>query len=271
MIYPKDFFADNQVKNDDLFSTFVIMPFSKEFDIVYKKGIKSLIDKMGLGCIRADELFRPKPIMEDILKLISESGIIIADVTNRNANVFYELGISHSIKDFVIIISQSIDDVPFDLRHIRCLIYTPSNSGLMKLQLALYKTILQVFKEEFSGYITQSQDTLKQGQRSIKKLIDFQSEDNGRFSKEINQIINGINSKVNQLELVNIGFQRLQKKFSELEDSVSQSSLTASIKEFKKTSLKEVRKVARLLRKQASFEKDVIDIEEIHERIKLLE
>ena len=93
MIYPKFFFEDKQNKNknegdEHTSSIFVIMPFANQFTDVYNKGIKSLARKMELDCVRADEIFRSKPIMEDILRYIYKSQIIIADTTGRNPNVF---------------------------------------------------------------------------------------------------------------------------------------------------------------------------------------
>ena len=62
--------------------------------------------------------------MEDIWELINKSRIIVADVTGKNANVFYELGISHTIGKDYIVLTQNELDVPFDLKHRRYFKYT---------------------------------------------------------------------------------------------------------------------------------------------------
>lgn len=49
--------------------------------------------------------------------------MLIAELTERNANVFYELGLAHALSKPVILLSQTIDDVPFDLRGIRVILY----------------------------------------------------------------------------------------------------------------------------------------------------
>jgi hypothetical protein len=98
-------------------------------------------EQFGLTCLRADDLYSSNVIMEDIWKLINEAKLIIADVTGKNANVFYETGLAHAIGKDVIIISQMIDDVPFDLRHLRCFIYKDSVAGFRALERQLYQAL----------------------------------------------------------------------------------------------------------------------------------
>jgi hypothetical protein len=63
--------------------------------------------------------------------------VIVADLTGKSANVFYETGIAHSLRDpqSVILISQSMDDVPFDLRHLPVVLYRLEN--IQKFQVEL--------------------------------------------------------------------------------------------------------------------------------------
>jgi len=220
MIYPKNFFEGKNSTNHEaekVFSVFVVMPFAKQFTDIYNKGIKHLIHKMEMKCIRADELFRSKPIMEDILNLIYDSEIIIADTTGRNPNVFYELGISHTTKESVIIISQSLDDVPFDLRHLRCLIYSPSKDGLKQLQFFLFKTILEIIRD---GKI--------QDKHKIKKSIN---QINKQFQKY---------GKKNPISILLESTQKVIENhldaISKIYDTVSLSTLSNSINDFNRMS-----------------------------------
>lgn len=64
----------------------------------------------------------------------SRSRIIVADCTGKNANVFYEIGIAHAIGREVILITQSMNDIPFDLRHLRAIPYLNNGEGLAALQ-----------------------------------------------------------------------------------------------------------------------------------------
>lgn len=75
------------------------------------------------------------------MEKINEAELIIADVTGRNPNVFYELGMAHVVKDKVVLITQNIGDVPFDLRHFRYIVYRPTPKGTAKLRKTLLETI----------------------------------------------------------------------------------------------------------------------------------
>ena len=138
-MYPKDFFEQQKisVKNGQCF---VLMPFAPNFTEVYEV-IKTAIEgpELGFSCDRADQLFGGGHIISDILRCLAASEIVIADLTTKNANVFYELGIAHTVKDMqkVLILSQDINDVPFDLRHLRYIRYLPNQEGLSVLSRAV--------------------------------------------------------------------------------------------------------------------------------------
>jgi len=121
---------------------FVLMPFRDQFEELYKYIIKPTIEQIGMKCLRADEIYDIKPIMINIWENIQKANIIIADLTEKNPNVLYELGLCHATNKNVIIITQSLLDVPFDLRQWRCIEYTPTPGGCKDLQNALLNTIL---------------------------------------------------------------------------------------------------------------------------------
>lgn len=108
---------------------FVIMPFSSSFDLVYTSTIQESVISENLTCLRADEIHGPEVITRDIWISINKARLIVADLTGKNANVFYELGIAHALGKDVILMTQTMDDVPFDLKSIRCIVYTNSNEG----------------------------------------------------------------------------------------------------------------------------------------------
>lgn len=111
-----------KVEPDD--SCFVMMPFDKPYGSYYNKVYKPAIEKAGLKPIRVDdEIFGPGKIIDQIFSEISSSRVLIAELTTRNANVFYELGLAHALKKPVVLVSRSMEDVPFDLRHIRVILY----------------------------------------------------------------------------------------------------------------------------------------------------
>ena len=71
--------------------------------------------------------------MQDIVELICTSKVVICDLSNKNANVLYEAGIAHTLGKEVILITQNIDDVPFDLRAFRWIRYLDNQEGRSKL------------------------------------------------------------------------------------------------------------------------------------------
>lgn len=135
-IYPRDYIS-SFVGSGSRSTCFVLMPFAPHFNDVYN-SIRNACEahEVLLACSRADDFYGGGHIMEDILGGILGSAFIVADVTGKNPNVFYELGIAHCCKtpDKVIIISESMDDVPFDLRHMRCLTYRNDPAGLRHLE-----------------------------------------------------------------------------------------------------------------------------------------
>ena len=100
-----------------------------------------------MTCRRADDIYDNQSIIEDIWKSINEASVIVSELTTRNANVFYETGIAHTIGKEVILITQTMDDVPFDLRHIRCITYKNTPRGIKKLRESLKSTIETILKK----------------------------------------------------------------------------------------------------------------------------
>lgn len=130
---------------------FVLMPFADQNDIqiVFNDHIKNVVEnKCGLRCERADDIYDISGIMQSVWESISKASIIIADLTNRNPNVFYELGIAHTLGKPVIMITQSMEFVPFDLRHLRCILYEYKPKSIKKFELILEKTVRSVLSSE---------------------------------------------------------------------------------------------------------------------------
>jgi len=128
------------------------MPFKPDLDELYLQSIKPTVERTRrLKCVRADEIYGPRPIMSDIWQSIRESVLVIADLTGRNPNVLYELGLAHAIQKPVILLTQTIDDVPFDLRHVRVLVYRNTNQGRAHLQNEILKSLRAVLHESEVG------------------------------------------------------------------------------------------------------------------------
>jgi hypothetical protein len=105
---------------------FVLMPFDPEFSDIYKLGIQAVATDCGVVAERVDEQTFSETILERIYRQIDNADFIIADMTGRNPNVFYEVGYAHARDKLVTLLTQSANDIPFDLRHHRHIIYDGS-------------------------------------------------------------------------------------------------------------------------------------------------
>ncbi|WP_197080970.1 hypothetical protein [Gordoniibacillus kamchatkensis] len=143
----KPFFGEIEYKINPR-KVFMLMPFSDtSLNEFYEDHIKTCIEALDMHCLRADDIFNNKSIMQDIWRNINEARIIVADLTHRNPNVFYELGIAHTLGKEVILISQDEGDIPFDIRHIRTIFYVNTTRGAQLFEEKLSATIKGILEE----------------------------------------------------------------------------------------------------------------------------
>jgi hypothetical protein len=102
---------------------FVLMPFESKFHDIYKFGIKGAADDVGAYAERVDEQIFSEGILDRIFNQISKADVVVADMTGRNPNVFYEVGYAHALGKRVILLTQNVDDIPFDLKHRQHTVY----------------------------------------------------------------------------------------------------------------------------------------------------
>lgn len=140
---------------------FVLMPFDSDLLPIYDDHIKTVARELGLTVARADDLFTADSIVGDIWNAINACQVIVADCTGRNPNVFYEIGIAHTVGKPVILAAQTIDDIPFDLRHLRTIVYEFNPRGMQKFEGDLTSTLEFVLSESMS-----LEDAVKSAQES---------------------------------------------------------------------------------------------------------
>jgi hypothetical protein len=128
-------------KNEQHSQVFVAMPFTDSLKPIYTDHILKVAQDIGMSCKRGDDFFSSHSIMSDVWSAINHADICIVDCTGRNPNVFYELGIAHTLGRKTIMIAQSIADIPFDVRHLRTIIYQYTPVGMQQFETALLKTI----------------------------------------------------------------------------------------------------------------------------------
>jgi hypothetical protein len=103
---------------------FVMQPFSGPLGGYYESIYRPAIEQAGLEPLRADaEIFGTGKIMDQIWRGIRSASVLVAELTTKNPNVFYELGLAHALEKPVVLVSSNQEDVPFDLRHIRVILY----------------------------------------------------------------------------------------------------------------------------------------------------
>ncbi len=128
---------------------FVVMPFSPLYQTQYEKVIKPAIEESKIQCVRGDEIYSKQRIVDDIWDSIKKCRFIIAELTGRNPNVLYEVGLAHAIGKPVIIITRNGDDVPFDLKDLRYLYYDTNDPHWGEnLKIALKKLIDKVLESQ---------------------------------------------------------------------------------------------------------------------------
>lgn len=109
---------------------FVLMPFAEAFDDIYQLGIKAAVTEAGAYAERLDEQIFTEGMLDRIFNQISKADVVVADMTGRNPNVFYEVGYAHALGKTVLLVTESSDDIPFDLKHQQHLVYDGKISKL---------------------------------------------------------------------------------------------------------------------------------------------
>lgn len=130
-----------QAQPSDLF---VVMPFAPALRAVFDDHILSVADSLELTAKRGDDSFTAHAIMSDIWSSICSSRAVIAECTGRNANVFYELGIAHTLGKPVVLITQDKGNTPFDIGHIRHIEYDLTREGMKVFEQSLTATLRTV-------------------------------------------------------------------------------------------------------------------------------
>lgn len=117
---------------------FVIMPIREEgtdewekFKGVYDDIIAPAVSEadIGLTPLRADEIEKPGSITEDIIRYCVKSKVVIADLTDKNPNVLYELGVRHARSNRTILMASKKEELPFDTSTLRTILYKMNNSS----------------------------------------------------------------------------------------------------------------------------------------------
>lgn len=135
---------------------FIMMPFGLEDSDEVHRVLRRVCLEAGVRPVRGDDLFTPTDILDDIWRGITGARFIIADITGRNPNVLYELGMAHTLAKPVLILSRHADDIPIDLSTRRVILYGTSGDGDWQADLAgkaaaAIQAILREYPETGAG------------------------------------------------------------------------------------------------------------------------
>jgi hypothetical protein len=123
--------------NRTLGRAFIVMPFSGAFDDLHKEVIRRVCRTLDLEAFRADEHTGPGLVVADIAQQIREAQVVIADVTDPNCNVYFEVGFAHALSKPTVLLAQEGTNLPFDLAPLRTLFYQNTIGGKSNLETVL--------------------------------------------------------------------------------------------------------------------------------------
>jgi hypothetical protein len=126
---------------------FVLMPFDAAYSSVYTELIQKPLESIGFEVRRADSLLNQQNILKDVVKGIADAALIIADVSGLNENVLYELGLAHGLGKRTVMITQLLEELPFDLRPYRANEYSMMFDQAHKIS----ETLLEIGRAALEG------------------------------------------------------------------------------------------------------------------------
>lgn len=139
------------------------MPFDNETaNAVYEHCTKPICKEFNLEIERADDIFTPNPILDDIISAIERATVIIADISGKNPNVFYEIGMAHILKrkQTIMITQDEFKGIPFDISHFRIVQYKNTIPGKTAYEKQLRETLKNIlldykliYKDDFETLI----------------------------------------------------------------------------------------------------------------------
>lgn len=138
-------------REDKRKEAFILMPFDSSLDDIYYIGIQEVFEKRGYLCTRVDERPFSGQIIREVHRRIRESDVIVAEMTDKNANVYYEVGYAHGLGKQPILITAEAKTLPFDL------------SGYKHIE---YRGKIQTLRAELGKYL----DWLEGASSAIRKI-----------------------------------------------------------------------------------------------------
>src|SRR5262245_29846566 len=142
---PERLYPSPKLGTRDTISCFIVMPVSSQWPNDVHRTLAEARRAASAKPVRGAYLFTPTDILVDIWHSINDADFVIADITGRNANVLYELGIAHTLAKPVLIVSRNAADIPIDLGTRRVILYgEPGGDSNTDLGIKVSKAIKEI-------------------------------------------------------------------------------------------------------------------------------
>lgn len=125
-------------------NAFIAMQFADTYNEVYRDALKPLIEEIGFEPTRVDEISQPGIILNDIWMQLTQASVVIAEVSEPNPNVYYEIGVAHALNKPTILLAQRNTKLPFDLGPHRCIFYDNTIAGRSRLLESLRSSLASI-------------------------------------------------------------------------------------------------------------------------------
>jgi hypothetical protein len=175
----------------------------KRADIVFRKILEPALSELGVEAVRADHIELPGLITKHVIDYICEAPLVVADLTDGNPNVYYELGIRHALGKPAIHIIDVNDSLPFDLQGMRTIIFDYKNIESMDLA---KNEVLRQAKSIISSSVENSLSVLELLGFKMKTLDSIIIDAARAMRKEFHRIIDNRSQPINYSEFVQVNF-----------------------------------------------------------------
>jgi len=150
IVHARPIFGEPMRQSQFMSDIFMIMPFREKYNKIYTDVVRPTVSELNLTMKRGDEFNSVEgSIMREVWSAIHGCRLCIVETSEINANVYYELGIAHTLGKPAILLTQhhNITDWPFDIRHLRFVVYDDTDEGRIDLEKKLKQQLLWILND----------------------------------------------------------------------------------------------------------------------------
>ncbi|MCX6833628.1 MAG: nucleotide-binding protein [candidate division Zixibacteria bacterium] len=180
---------------------FLIAPIGQEksevrrrTEVLWARVILPACEELEYEALRADLIAAPGNISQDIIYLLTNSELVIADITGSNPNVMYELGVRHTAGKPVVVLAQKDEHVPFDIASYRILYYSiDSPPDWLEAKTSLITWVGTI--QEFGEWASPVRDVFES---EVRKAIEAES--GAAASESLGPLLRSVSERMRLLE-----------------------------------------------------------------------